>query len=591
MPKSDILTSINTRVTPQTKKADTRQVKNKAGGFVFQVGDAERVRRFLVLGSEGNYYAGAAEVTQDNAAVIFRMAEADPTELVRIIVEISVAGRAPKQQPAIFALAIAASCDDVDGRRAALAALPQVCRTGTALFQFGTYVEQFRGWGPTLRRAVGNWYTARGATSVAFEEAEFRSYTDDVTWVARQVAKYRQRDGWTHGDMLRLSHPSGVTDPALRMVLNWAVGKGLNDYPHKVPELTPAQLAAGERNPRRPKLPRAEAVSASASIIIDYEDATKATTVREWVDIIDRGHGVTWEMLPDAALAQSAVWEALIDRGMPIGALIRQLPRLTRLGVARTDRAEIIAALTDEAVLKRGRIHPINQLVAMRTYASGRSLRGDSTWVPDSKIVDAYDKSFYAAYGAVEPANKRTLLALDISGSMANATISGMPLSAREASAAIAMVTAATEPDCDIVGFTGVHGPDGRGRWTVTQNTLTELDISPRRRLDDICSYINQLPMGWTDCALPFTWAMKQNRVYDTVIILTDNESYAGPIHVHQALRQYRSAMNQNTRLIVVSMTPTGHTVSDPADPLSLDIAGFDSAVPTLISAFSRGDI
>ena len=40
-------------------------------------------------------------------------------------------------------------------------ALPQVARTGTHLFQFATFVEGFRGWGRSLRRAVGGWYAAQ----------------------------------------------------------------------------------------------------------------------------------------------------------------------------------------------------------------------------------------------------------------------------------------------------------------------------------------------------------------------------------------------------------------------------------------------
>ena len=37
---------------------------------------------------------------------------------------------------------------------------------------------------------------------------------------------------------------------------------------------------------------------------------------------------------------------------------------------------------------------------------------------PVAPIVDALDAAFYAAFGNVEPANARMLLALDVSGSM-----------------------------------------------------------------------------------------------------------------------------------------------------------------------------
>lgn len=553
----DVLATVGTRRTPQTEKADPRQIRNAAGGYTFAVDEWARVHRFLTLGVDGGtYYTGAAEMAKDNAEVILRAASKDPLELVRRIVEVSTAGRAPKQNPALFALAIAAAADDVDGRRAALAALPQVARTGTHLFLFARYVEQFRGWGPALAKGVARWYTDRNVDKLAY-----------------QVVKYRQREGWTHRDLLRLSHPV-TQEPARRAVIDYVLRGSLGSAleAHELPATDTAEPA---------RLP---------AIITDFTDAQLATTNHQWVQIIQRGNGISWEMLPDAALNLPEVWEALIAQGVPQTALMRQLPRLTRLGLAVGDTGRTIAAqLQDPVRLKNGRVHPINVLVAQRTYTSGRSARGESTWTPVSKISDALDAAFYNAYGAVEPSGKRILLALDVSGSM-TAPVSGLPLSCREASAALAMVTAGTEPNHDIVGFTGRHGNNGYGAY-VTSTALTELDISPRRRLDDVCRYVGGLPMGMTDCALPFTWAAEQKRVYDAVVILTDNESWAGPIHVHQALRRYREQINPEARLIVASMTARPNTVADPKDPLSLDVSGFDSTVPQVISDFAAGRI
>src|SRR5207253_2941794 len=101
-------------------------------------------------------------------------------------------GRAPKNDPALFALAMAAGVGDEQTRRSALDALPRVARTGTHLFQFAQFVEGFRGWGRSLRRAIGRWYSAK-----------------DVDALAYQAVKYRQREGMTHRDLLRLAHPGG----------------------------------------------------------------------------------------------------------------------------------------------------------------------------------------------------------------------------------------------------------------------------------------------------------------------------------------------------------------------------------------------
>src|SRR5204862_7010225 len=100
--------------------------------------------------------------------------EADGALTVAEVVRVSAEGRAPKNDPAIFALALAAGLGDEPTRKAALAALPQVCRTGTHLFQFATFVEGFRGWGRSLRRAVGRWYAAQPSDAIAYPAGKHR---------------------------------------------------------------------------------------------------------------------------------------------------------------------------------------------------------------------------------------------------------------------------------------------------------------------------------------------------------------------------------------------------------------------------------
>ncbi len=559
----DVLTTINTRTTPQSQKARPEQVRNAAGGFSFEVGDVERLRRFLLLGTEGGtYYTSAADLTKDNAQVVLRMAASAPMDLVREIVDISVAGRAPRPNTAIFALAMAASpsvCGDADARKAALAAVPQVCRTGTHLFLFTKYVQQFRGWGPGLAKAVAAWYTAKSVDKLAY-----------------QLVKYRQREGETQTDVLRRSHPV-TADPARRMALNWAVGKGLNDYPERARSLTPDELKAGERTPVRPKLLRAEELPAEVAIIADFEDAQAATKVSEWVTIIGRGHGLSWEMLPDAAVKEAAVWEALLHQGVPQTALIRQLPRLTNLGLCVGETGKLIRAqLNDLDRLKRGRVHPINILVAQRTYAQGHGARGHQTWTPVPQISDALNDAFYTSYGAVEPAGVRTLAGLDVSGSMSYGQISGLPLQPREVCGALALVLANTEPEVTHVGFT-------TNAWG--------LDISPRRRLDDVLRYLAQQPSGGTDCSLPMLWALQNKVAVDTFMVYTDGESWYGRIHPFQALEQYRQTMGIPAKLVAVAMTPTHTSIRRPDDAGTLDCVGFDTSVPQLASDFSAGRV
>lgn len=529
----DVLRRIGLRHTPQSAPADPRQSANSAGGYAFTLDDPSRLRRFLMLGVDGGtYYAAPRELARQNAEVVGRMAVEDPATLVATIVEVSQRGAAPKQNPALFALAYAASMPESSGP--ALAALPDVARTGTHLFLFAAYVEQFRGWGRGLRRAVGSWYTDKDADALAY-----------------QAVKYRQREGWSHRDLLRLAHPAPMS-PELKDTFEWIV-----------------RGTIGDRTP---------------ALIEGFVKAHAATDAGTWADLV-REHRLSWEMLPDAALGEIAVWDALLDAGVPPTALMRQLPRLTRLGLlpdvgGRTE--EVARLLTDPERLRRGRVHPVNVLVAQRTYASGRSARGAGTWEPARAITDALDAAFYRAFGAVEPSGQRTLLALDVSGSM-GVPISGMPVTAREASAALALVQLATEPSATAVGFAAGRG----GGWHHPE--LEPLRISPRQRLDDALRVVDEMPMGGTDCALPMLYAIDKGLRIDTFVVYTDNETWAGNVHPHQALAEYRRKSGIAAKLIVVGMTATGFTIADPSDAGMLDVVGFDAAVPSLITEFARG--
>src|SRR5262249_36635322 len=132
----------------QFEPLDERQTPNNAGGFSYPVDDWTRLQRFLVLGSEGgSYYATERALTVEKARAVLRCLEQEGARAVRTIVAIAESGRAPKHDPALFALAMAAGRGDAATRELAFGAVPRVCRIGTHLQHFAAYVEQFRGWG------------------------------------------------------------------------------------------------------------------------------------------------------------------------------------------------------------------------------------------------------------------------------------------------------------------------------------------------------------------------------------------------------------------------------------------------------------
>jgi 60 kDa SS-A/Ro ribonucleoprotein len=117
---------------------------------------------------------------------------------------------------------------------------------------------------------------------------------------------------------------------------------------------------------------------------------------------------------------------------------------------------------------------------------------------------------------------------------------------------------------------------------------LTDIPISSRMRLDDVIKAIEKVPMGGTDCALPMIWAEHAKATIDSVAIYTDNETWAGDIHPHQALQSYRRSSGRATKLAVVGMTATECSIADPSDAGMLDFVGFDAAAPQLMADFFR---
>jgi 60 kDa SS-A/Ro ribonucleoprotein len=549
--KKYLKNAIPAKATPQTQPIPGKpMVKNNAGGYTFEISIWERLKKFTILGAEGGtYYTTERALTLENATNVQLCIQTDGLRTVREIVAISDGGRAPRNDPAIFALAMAASMGDAGTRKAAFDALPQVCRIGTHLFAFVEFVQTMRGWGRGLRRAVGAWYTEKTARDVVY-----------------QVVKYRQRNGWTHTDTLRKAHPI-PSDETYKAIFQWITRRD---------EATWAQAA---------NIP----ADAALAYIHAFERVQQAQNVETVLSLIQE-YKLPREALPTDWLREPAIWEALLQ-DMPMTAMIRNLGVMSKVGLlVPMSHAEqlVVARLTDAERLRKARVHPIAVLSALRVYGLGISLKGQAyqpymaqtqpkEWQPTPKVLDALDSAFELAFQAIEPTNKRTMLALDVSGSMTAGNIVGVPgLTPRDASAAMAMVTARTERDYMFTAFC---------------DKMVPLNISAKMRLDDVIKAINGLPFGGTDCALPMLYALDKNLSIDTFVVYTDNETWAGKIHPSQALAQYREQTGIPAKLIVVGMTATQFSIADPNDMGMMDVIGFDSAAPGVMADFSAGRI
>lgn len=576
---------------PQTAAAAPGQVPNSGGGFSFEIDDMKRLMRFLILGTAGGtYYASEQKLTLENAACVARLLEAGRgAEVVGVVKTVSVDGRAAKQDPTMFALAMCARLGDDATRRAAYDALKAIARIPTHLFMFIGLSEKMgkgTGWGRLPRKAVQAWYNDK-----------------DPLRLAMAVTKYRNREGWTHRDVLRLCHakpPTKAHDAIYRYVTKdlatakkvlEGIEEGSDDAKtlaklfefldaveeaikldyKKAPADGEEKVASMEVVP--PAAAGAAAPAPAAALSAEEIQALNASSEARMCELIAK-HGLVREHVPTPLLNSLAVWDALVQ-DMPMTALLRNLAKMTSIGLLApgNERTKTVAAkLCDSGALRAARVHPFSILLALKTYEKGQGDKGSLMWAPVPEVAEALDSAYYAAFKNVEPTGKRFVLGIDVSGSMTCGNVVGSNvITPREGSAAMAMLTANTEANYVMMAFS-------RG--------FVPLPIKAGMRMSEVLKVMNGLPFDSTDCARPILWAMENNVLADVFIIYTDNDTNCGRVHPFKALKDYRKKTGIPAKLIVVGMTATGFSIADPSDAGMMDMVGFDADAPTIISDF-----
>jgi len=542
---SDYLTRTMTTPVPQSEQADPRQVKNNAGGYTFTVTPLGRLERFLILGSEGGtYYVGEKDLTKQNLDNMKSLIASDYKNVVDLTVNVSHEGRALRNNTAIFVLACVMTFGSDEAKSYARQHVNMIVRTSTHLFQFNAYLKALAtgsGLGTSRNRAIAAWYESRTTDQIAY-----------------QAVKYRQREGWTHRDALRQSRPKGIDEN----LGAWILGK---PYDGTLPD-----------------------------VIRAFHFVQQAKTIGDVLNVLGDYPILPWEAVPTQFLKEPELWKKLFYYGQLQGqALVRNITRLSRIG-AFDDlifARDYATKLTDEEMIRKTRLHPLNFLNALVVYTEGQVNRGSGggfiyrslrqkDWNESNIIVDALNAGVHLAFKHVEPAGKRTLLAVDVSGSMSAAIGMGLDLTAAQISGVMAATLARTEPYTQIMGFA---------------NNFRDLGITGNMDLKSVMRKVQDNNFGSTDCSLPMTWALDGNngrpREFDTFVVITDNETWAGRKHPHIALQEYRRKTGINAKLIVVGVTATDFTIADPSDAGMLDVVGADANLPKLISEFSAGRI
>lgn len=575
------------RVAIEPDKA-SKLVKNDAGGASFEVTPEDRLKRFLILGARDGQGMVVKNFAPHHAVVVQQCMKALGPKTVDVIKAFSTTARTPKPEICIFALMVCAKQGDDETRKRAYAAFGDVCRTGAHVLTAARYVGVLakprqapdgaylmdahdaplpnNGWGSGTRKAFARWFTERDPDNLAF-----------------QLAKYQNRDGWRQADVILKSHPKPPTEDHAR-VLRWARG---GDVEGELPPVLEGRALA-----------------------------FKAKSAKDLCKIIEE-YKLPRECLPTEFLKDKLVWEHLL-LGMPPHALLRNLSTLSRVG-SLVEGSPVEAFVCDRiregARMAKARVHPLDVLKAVMAYEAGHNVKlrkglpkrryrlaGDYekglTWPVSKAVVKALQSAFFNAFAYTEKTDRHYMLAYDVSGSMSQGKTPGLGgvlnLTPLIAEAALGLVFANVEDNVRHVAFSAAgysewDSPNGAGQYGRTGITSFELD--PGWSIAQTIKKFKGFPMGSTDCALPILYATEHDISVDVFVVFTDNDTWAGDINAHEALRIYREKTGIPAKLAVVGMTSTNFTIADPNDRGSLDLVGFDSALPLLLTEFAKGEV
>ena len=189
------------------------EILNSCGLTIFKVSDWDLLKRFIMLGCEnGTYYINNAELTYqyiESLENIIKDVDNHP-KLIQLISD--YIPKSYKKDYIVYILARCCAAKDYPTlRSSAYSLLSTLCTTPTHLFMFIEMYELIHkkehnstGWNKAQKQAITKWYLDKTPSKLVY-----------------LITKYKNRNGWTHSDVLRLSHiksPDTVYDQLFKYI-------------------------------------------------------------------------------------------------------------------------------------------------------------------------------------------------------------------------------------------------------------------------------------------------------------------------------------------------------------------------------------
>lgn len=476
-------------------------------------------------------------------------------EVLDCINDVSVNNKACRQEPTMFAYAFCMVHGDDVVKNYGYQMLSNICRIPTHLFQFQNYCEELNmqknnksGWGRRHRMGISKWYN---------------NFADKAPKLAYLVTKYKKRSKWNHRDIVRLAHVKPMNE-RIRTILKFIVNKEMDDVVTLHEPL--------DKDHKKVKL--------FLKAVIEAKECDDKERI---MDII-ADQELAREHVPNRFLSDKEVWGVLL-RTMPLTAMIRNMGKMTKLGIFEDEQASFYVNLVRQKMkseaLQKSKIHPLKVLFALKRYNEGKGDQCKLEWHPNHAITTILEKAFEDSVRLQPRTGKRYLLALSVSGEMKKQLV-GSPLTASEAAGAM-VHTIVKQEDCV--------------KTLLFKNNLERPYIStidPDDNLNSIKRKLDLLSSSGGHQVTFSTWA-RDNNDFDVVIIFTDTLKREGDSRVAEPfdyLCQSHGVGAPNHARVIVAMTdkPNDHVDAvEPCDVQTLHVIGFDPTTPQIINSFING--
>lgn len=276
-------------------------------------------------------------------------------------------------------------------------------------------------------------------------------------------------------------------------------------------------------------------------------------------------------------------WQS-VALNMPWDTLRQNINQLNRKGVfVDTYKTgflnDIVNKITDADAVRKHNVFPFQ---IMTTY---KNLESD---VPHD-ISLAYQQAMEIAKENVPIFDGKTLIAIDVSGSMrgggvmGNGTGNTQPI---DVAALMASIFLSQNKTTEVVAF---------------HDSIMMANLNPFDSIVRNTECLVNIRSGGTNLSLVFQYLNEYNRKFDQVIVLSDNQSWLDN-YIHNGTNMWEysgqpnllwaqySQKNHNCRLVCVDLQPYANTKVCDKPGKVLNIGGFSSSVFDVIKEFCNGD-